>query len=257
MLQKSLVVIAFSAMTLLALERPTHAFVSIISVQGNGVNTNNGANTWTNVVGGNAIVYPNSEQINWGETGAPVSEKSGLRYDGVVYPPPGITAPANNVDLGDIFHINEPIPAGTAVTSTTLVLDFDFTSTQNSIVTPFAQLINVSVAINETPNNPPGGICPDGGVPPCPDFITVTPIGQQIVPIPGSTEFLIFTPVFQLPNGTQSNVIISPEGGTNQLDLRANFTVAPAPAPLAGLAVLSLFSSKIMRLRKKLITRAA
>jgi hypothetical protein len=160
-----------------------------------------------------------------------------------------VVLPSSNLQLGILTHDNDVIFAN-AIENVTLSTVFSFNSTVSG---PFTQVLKTDVQINETPNNPGGGNCPDGGVPPCPDVIILTPnAANEVIPIPGSSEFIVFTPLFRNEAGVATDRILTLEDSTNTFTFVGNFTVAPSPAPVGGIALLSLFSGKFRRLRERL-----
>ncbi len=175
---------------------------------------------WSNPVGATVYVTYNNgvpvgygnglqDQIRFGDT-AP-SVKSGLGFTGVA-PPSSSFAVGAAFEIGQLTHINNPIPSGTGISAADLTIKLTFSADES---------FSFTFGINETSNEPG------------------PPLSDDIISFPSSyapQSFDIDGEAYTLqllgfgPNaGSLLDEFQSPEGGSNNTLLWGRITPVPVP----------------------------
>ena len=192
--------------------------------------------SWNDAVGGAGIVYNQANgvftDVRWGVGPPP----SGLGFD-----PATPVDPAANTDflLGTLRHYNNPIQAGTAVSSVDLDLGATITG-----ATPMVQLFAFRFLVDETSNV--AGTCVYPSTVPCADRITFQNLDLTSAFAFGGNSYTLALAGFRA--SVESPLLAffdSQEGGTNTVGLYGRFIAAPTvrvPEPgTLGLISLGLF----------------
>jgi hypothetical protein len=223
------------------------------SAMANTISITNVAGEWTGIVGGTNTSGVGTDSIRWGvDVG---NGQSG--YDFVGNAPPTIfdLSPDELFDLGTFTHRNQPIQAGTSITSATLKVVFDFII--GSDPTPISRSSTFVFKHWETPN----GVdpCADGN----PNGVGVNSNGcaDNVDPVTNpafSESFDVdgFTYLLDVTGFDIGSSFWTVEGENNTAKIQARFTleenVAPIPLPAAGwlLASALLGAGAIARSRR-------
>jgi hypothetical protein len=196
---------------------------------------------WIDPVGGD-IVSNNSPTsstvtatINWGDSGG----VSGYDFTFLADPVPNPAATADNpFNFGTFVHRNQPITAGTAITSVTLRLSGDIFIDSNFVENTTYDFLFTH---DETPNTP--GPCPYGDGTPCGDGVTVSALSTNDTFTLNGVEYTLSILGF-IPEGgsTPSTFFFSDEELDNSATLQAVFTefVPPNVIPLPAAAWMLL-----------------
>ncbi len=173
---------------------------------------------------------PDKVMVRW----PTVESKNKSGYDFERAALPFSPDPSDPFSLGTFTHINFGIPDNTAITAVNLEFTFGGTAEDSPEVT-FDAVFNFFH--NETDNNEP---CPDDSVTVCDDVVTVSAVGgaDEVVVVNGKKYTFTLLGFSKDGGFTFSNEFLSAEGGINQADLYARYTVAPIPLPAAGWLLL-------------------
>ncbi|MCP9835588.1 MULTISPECIES: THxN family PEP-CTERM protein [unclassified Cyanobium] len=214
--------------------------------------------SWSNPVGPttaiNTVEYQTvagQNQIRWGSP-TNVNSKSGLGFTGEDYNP-NLTILPGTTDflIGTLQHFNNPISAGTALTSAQLTIDTLFENTN-----PLSIDFIYTTSIDETPNSTP---CAYPSTPgnPCADKISISTIPAQTFTFEGRQ--LTLASFFLDSNKNPTNSLISQEGGTTTAELWGRLTdpgdnpvtgpgdAVPGPLPVLGIAAAFGYSRKLRK----------
>lgn len=212
--------------------------------------------TWSNPVGPttatSTVIYQTvagQNQIRWGSP-TNVNSKSGLGFEGEDYNP-NLTILPGTTDflIGTLQHFNNPINAGTALTSAQLTINTLFTNT-NPLTIDFVY----TTSIDETPNATP---CVYPSTTPCADKISISTIPAQTFTFAGRE--LTLASFFLDSKGDPTNSLISQEGGTTTAELWGRLTdpgdnpvtgpgdAVPGPLPVLGIAAAFGYSRKLRK----------
>ena len=180
---------------------------------------NNIVGGWSNPVGGQNVVITNvaaqgTDTIRWGDGVAPDSGYDftpGADINGV---------PLNTIfSLGTFVHHNEPIPAGSSITSVDYALSFSTNGVPSALST------TLQFAHNETPNG--DDPCADGtangagvNINGCADIVTVTSAALNSLITVGSDTYFFNLLGFSTDGGaTFSTQFLSAEQQSNTAQL--------------------------------------
>lgn len=203
------------------------------------------SNTTTGPQAGGALA-----SIRWGQDAGNGFSGYDFQVNGDPVPAlPGI-AVETPFDLGTFTHINQPIGAGTSITSVDLAITGDILI--NGMVEQSNAQFDFRFGHEETPNFPGVGNCAAGGLQPCADRVTVSLLNSTDTFQVGDEIFTLSILGFIQGLNTVTQ-FISPENGSNDAIVRAEFTseIAPIPLPAAGwLMVAGLGGLAAMRRRK-------
>jgi len=205
--------------------------------------------TWSLPVGGSGVnitTVSGENQIRWG-TPATASGQSGLGFKGRG---PDLNLPitiGTNFLIGDLRHFNNPINAGTQLTSAKLTIDTLFENT-NPLNIDFVY----TTSIDETPNSTPCAFPSTPGNP-CADKISISTLPDQTFTFGGQT--LTMATFFLDGTGNPTTSLISQEGGTTTASLYARLTnpgqglgdEVPGPLPVLGIAAAFGYSRKLRK----------
>ena len=205
--------------------------------------------TWSLPVGGSGVNTPTvsgENQIRWG-TPATASGQSGLGFKGRG---PDLNLPitiGTNFLIGDLRHFNNPINAGTQLTSAKLTIDTLFENT-NPLNIDFVY----TTSIDETPNSTPCAF-PSAPGNPCADKISISTLPDQTFTFGSQT--LTMATFFLDGSGNPTTSLISQEGGTTTASLYARLTKpgqapgdeVPGPLPVLGIAAAFGYSRKLRK----------
>jgi len=223
--------------------------------------------SWGPTVGGTSVNYDGNGTDNpfiaWGD---PVITGDSVDHGGIIgfgsgyelsipldpVPDPAVAPDGASFDFGTFTHFNNPIAAGTAITSTQLQLIADVTLADDTSGTNKQTIVdnavfNFSFEHNETPN---AGPC-EVGDPPCADIVTVTLLNDTDSVVVDGVEYTLTFLGFR-QDGVLNEQFISPEGGFSPGVIEAQFTATAIPAPatvlLLGTGLLGL--SAVQRRKK-------
>jgi len=192
-----------------------------------------------------------SDFVHWGGN-ANASLDSGYRFDPTDNPV-GYTL-GTPFALGVFTHINQPITAGTSITS----IDYLFGFTTNGVPNTLTDTFHFDH--NETTNSNPCAFPSPSGTP-CDDIVTVSSVNLNahiLVPGPGGDDFFFNLLGFSTNGGaTIGSQFFSQEGGSNSATLYGILTtepigtqdVVPEPASLMLMGTGMAFLAR--RLKKR------
>ena len=207
--------------------------------------------TWSLPAGPGTATYQtvNGEnQIRWG-TPATASGQSGLGFKGRGSPTE-LNLPitlGENFLIGELRHFNNPIFAGSQLTSAKLTIDTLFENT-NPLNIDFVY----TTTIDETPNSPPCAY-PSASGNPCADKISISTLPDQTFTFGSQT--LTMASFFLDGSNKPTSSLISQEGGTTSAFLYARLTKpgqapgdeVPGPLPVLGIAAAFGYSRKLRK----------
>jgi hypothetical protein len=178
------------------------------------------------------------DQIRWGNTSS-IATKSGLGFTGSApLPGPSSYVPivlGNAFAIGQLAHFNNPIPAGSELTSTDLTVDLNFLEVVGT------KSFTFTLGIDETKNST--------GTSPADDDIISFPssYADETFDIGGMLYTLQLLGFSQNASSPLSN-FSSPEGGTNETLLWGQIVPVPVPgALLLGMLGLSVAGVKLRK----------
>jgi hypothetical protein len=175
--------------------------------------------------------------LNWGtpNTGSAPNNQSGLVFEGVTVLDVGALSGITTFGIGTLYHRNnEILTDGISATKLRVKINIQNSTTINEEVV-------FGFDILETLNNPAGGVCEAGGVPPlCPDRVKFTNAGFSDRPIRvDGKDYFVQLVGFQEPgsNSAVKEFLTVENSVNNQASLTARFTpdntqVVPVPASL-------------------------
>ena len=199
---------------------------------------------WQNAVGGGWTTFidndpnPGTDRLRWGLPITLFGPQSG--YDWNSKNTPFDVTTDTKFSLGEFTHHNNPITAGTALTSVDLAF----------AVGNFENPTNLSATFkfthDETPNNKPCGF-PSQST--CDDFVEITNTFFNAAIVDNGGKSYYFTLLgFSTDNGqTTSTVFQTREGKENTAKLYAIITSAPISTPDGG-ATVALLGGALMGL---------
>ena len=207
--------------------------------------------TWSLPAGPGTAAYQtvNGENlIRWG-TPATASGQSGLGFKGRGSPTE-LNLPitlGENFLIGDLRHFNNPINAGTQLTSAKLTIDTLFENT-NPLNIDFVY----TTSIDETPNSTPCAF-PSAPGNPCADKISISTLPDQTFTFGSQT--LTMASFFLDGSNKPTSSLISQEGGTTTASLYARLTKpgqglgdeVPGPLPVLGIAAAFGYTRKLRK----------
>ena len=224
--------------------------------------------SWGPTVGGTSVNYDGNGTDNpfiaWG---TPVITGDSVDHGGIIgfgsgyelsipldpVPDPAVAPDGASFDFGTFTHFNNPISAGTAITSTQLQLIADVTLRSPELTDPPVTIVDDATFTfnfehNETPNV--AGNCPEDAIP-CDDIVTVTLLNDTSSVVVDGVEYTLTFLGFR-QDGVLNEQFISPEGGFSPGVIEAQFTATEIPAPatvlLLGTGLLGL--SAVQRRKK-------
>lgn len=180
--------------------------------------------SWSNVVGGSNITFPNGVAVAYGNGsenqvrwGTPTNANSGLGFTGVA-PPNQVFNVGDTFEIGQLRHFNNPIALISAASATDLTIALTFTDPAG-----LNKQFLFNFLIDETPNlGLPGGV--DDVI----DFPNAIPAEMfDLGGVPHTLQLLGFGP----DAGSLVDQFISPEGTTNSTLLWGKITPDIIPAP--------------------------
>lgn len=167
-----------------------------------------------------------------------------------------ITAVGQQFSLGTFTHYNQPITSGSSITDVELHLtgSFSFAADDMTFTALGSKTFIFDIAHDETSNSGSAANCPYPSTTPCSDQVSITTNPFSEAFMFGSTKVSLNIDGFYdgvPPGGVFSPTFISQEGGNNQRQIVASFTVSPIPLPAAGWLLLGGLGGLAALRRKK------
>ena len=189
--------------------------------------TLNTSGIWSGATGNTTFTGEESSQLFWGETSTfdTTGEQSSYVFDGVVETVNINDLVNNSFLLGEFTHNNRPITAtGGFLTSATLDVALN--------IETFSQIFSFHFVHNETINLGIDGICPAGGVEPCPDVVSFPDsVAEQFITL-DDVEYTLTLVGFSQDGGTTLvDEFLTLEQASNTAGLYAGLTALEMPEP--------------------------
>jgi hypothetical protein len=207
---------------------PVFAFAITVPVQ-----LDNPAADFSNAIGGTNVNYSNGSphsEVRWGTPQQ--QQQSGLGF--TVFTSPLNTSTGTTFNLGELFHYNWPINAGTAATGVDLNFSFNITD-------PALGPVNFlfTLAIDETPNQLP---CSYPSTTPCADKITFNSSTSTATFNIGTDKYTLYLMGFGDDADHITDRFITQEGGVNHTYLWAKIDLYQPPVGVPEPTVLLMMA---------------
>ncbi|WP_346292886.1 THxN family PEP-CTERM protein [Sphaerothrix gracilis] len=209
--------------------------------------------TWSDTTGTAVISGEGTSQISWGIPSNPENAQSSYIFEGVTESVEINDLISQNFLLGEFTHNNRTI-SGAGGSLSTAVLNVDLT------LDAFSQLFSFDFSHNETTNQPVGGICPDGGIPPCPDVVSFpNAVSDQFITLEGVDYNLTLIGFSQDGGSTLVENFLTLEAASNEAGLYARLTEVtdsgePVPEPTGFLGLMAVSGAAIALKRRQQLT---
>ncbi|MEO1297793.1 MAG: THxN family PEP-CTERM protein [Cyanobacteria bacterium J06636_16] len=185
---------------------------------------------WSDLTGDVIVTGIDTSQLSWGQPSSlnPTGEPSSYRFAGVSKTVDINNLIDSNFRLGEFTHNNREILAtGGFLTSAKLEVDLR--------IDTFSQVFSFNFAHSETINFNADGICPEGGMEPCPDVVSFPDsVSEQSITLDGVEHNLTLVGFSQDGGSTLVEAFLTLEQASNTAGLYARLTeleVPEEPAP--------------------------